>query len=244
MRGCLMAAIALAMCFAAPAQPVSAQERMELHLVLAFDVSASVNDVEFDLQRTGTAKALRSPVVTAAIDRAPGGVAIAIVQWSSATRQALGLDWVILSNREDVARYADEVEAMPRRLPGGGTMIHSGLEFAARLLEAAPRQARRQVIDIAGNGRTDDQKRLLEVRDKLLSQDIVINGLAIEEDNKSLTRYFDLYVIGGKNAFVITASSFEDFARAMEIKLLREISGAIYSSPTPDDRDDIAALGD
>lgn len=208
-----------------------AQERMELHLVLAFDVSASVNDVEFDLQRTGTALALRSDIVAAAIDRAPGGVAIAIVQWSSVTRQALGLDWVELHNEADVARYADAVAEMPRRLPGGGTMIHSGLEFAARLLEAAPRHARRQVIDIAGNGQSDDPKRLLVTRDRLLSQGIVINGLAIEEDDETLTNYFDRYVIGGSNAFVITASGFEDFTSAMEVKLLREISGAIYSLP-------------
>ncbi|WP_306113314.1 MULTISPECIES: DUF1194 domain-containing protein [unclassified Roseovarius] len=211
--------------------PLHAQERLELHLVLAFDVSASVNDVEFDLQRTGTALALKSDIVSAAIDRAPGGVAIAIVQWSSVTRQALGLDWVELHDRDDVAQYAEAVAEMPRRLPGGGTMIHSGLEFSARLLEAAPRGARRQVIDIAGNGQSDDPKRLLETRDKLLSRGIVINGLAIEEDDDTLTNYFDQYVIGGPNAFVITATGFEDFASAMEVKLLREVSGAVYSLP-------------
>ncbi|WP_299849115.1 DUF1194 domain-containing protein [uncultured Roseovarius sp.] len=209
--------------------PVPGQNRMELHLVLAFDVSASVNDVEFDLQRSGTADALRSDLVAAAIDRAPGGVAIAIVQWSSRTRQALGMDWVELHDMRDVATYADRVDAMPRRLPGGGTMIHSGLEFAARMLEAAPGYAHRQVIDIAGNGRTDDEKRLRETRAKLLSEGIVINGLAIEEDAASLTRYFEAYVIGGQNAFVITADDFDDFADAMEAKLLREISGAVFS---------------
>ena len=208
-----------------------AQDRMELHLVLAFDVSASVNDVEFDLQRAGTANALRSDLVAAAIDRAPGGVAIAIIQWSSSTRQALGLDWVELHNKADVARYAAEVDAMPRRLPGGGTVIHTGLEFAARLLEAGPGYARRQVIDIAGNGQTDDPEGLALERDRLTAQGIVINGLAIEEDGADLTPYFERYVVGGPSAFVITADGFEDFTRAMEIKLLREISGAIFSAP-------------
>lgn len=207
----------------------AAQDRMELHLVLAFDVSASVNDEEFELQRTGTANALRSDLVAAAIDRAPGGVAIAIVQWSSATRQALGMDWVELHTRRDVAAYAEQVQDMPRRIPGGGTMIHSGMEFAARLLEAAPRHARRQVIDIAANGRTDSQDRLLATRDKLVRQGIVINGLAIEEDDDTLTNYFERFVVGGPNAFVITASDFEHFTEAMEAKLLREISGAVFS---------------
>lgn len=214
---------------ALPVAPTAAQDRMELHLVLAFDVSASVNDVEFDLQRSGTASALRSELVAAAIERAPGGVAVAIVQWSSATRQALGLDWVELHDLGDVAAYADRVDTMPRRLPGGGTMIHTGLGFAARMLDAAPGRARRQVIDIAGNGRTDDEKRLIETRDRLLSQGIVINGLAIEEDATTLTSYFEAHVIGGPSAFVVTADDFGDFADAMETKLLREISGAVFS---------------
>ena len=209
--------------------PAIAEGRMELHLVLAFDVSASVNDEEFDLQRTGTANALRSDLVASAINRAPGGVAIAIVQWSSVTRQALGLDWVELHDLQDVASYADAVDAMPRRLPGGGTMIHSGLGFAARLLDAAPRYARRQVIDIAANGRSDGPKRLLETRDRLLSRGIVINGLAIEEDTDTLTSYFAAHVIGGQNAFVVTADDFESFEEAMQTKLLREISGAVFS---------------
>ena len=217
------------LCQVALAGAASAQPRMELHLVLAFDVSASVNDREYDLQRSGTAAALRSAAVAAAIDRAPGGVAIAIVQWSSITRQALGLDWAVLHDLDDVAAYAGTVEAMPRRLPGGGTMIHAGLDFAARMLDAAPGRSRRQVIDIAGNGQTDDPERLSETRARLLSRGIVINGLAIEEDDDTLTTYFDTHVIGGPGAFVITADDFRDFARAMETKLLREISGAMFS---------------
>ena len=216
-----------------------AQERMELHLVLAFDVSASVNDDEFDLQRTGTADALRSERVAEAIARAPGGVAIAIVQWSSKSRQALGLDWVELYNLGDVDAYADEVAGMPRRLPGGGTMIHTGIEFAARLLEAGPGEARRQVIDLSGNGQADDRDLLLESRDRVVSQGIVINGLAIEEDHDDLTEYFERYVVGGTNAFVVTANDFEDFTDAMETKLFREISGAVFSR---DDASDTPVL--
>ena len=207
----------------------SAQDLMELHLVLAFDVSASVNDVEFDLQRSGTANALRASSVIAAINEAPGGIAIAIVQWSSTTRQALGLDWVELHNTQDITRYADQLRDMPRRIPGGGTMIHSGLDYAERLLKAAPRFARRQVIDIAGNGQTDDAEKLARTRDRILRQNIVINGLAIEEDRDDLTSYFHRFVIGGTGAFVITADDFDDFEAAMKIKLLKEISGAVYS---------------
>ncbi len=202
---------------------------MELHLVLAIDVSASVNDDEFNLQRQGTAQALREPTVMAAIDRAPGGIAIAVVQWSSITRQALGLDWVSLHSSEDALTYANTIEAMPRRIPGGGTMIHSGLDFAGRMLEAAPGFARRRVIDLSGNGQSDDLERMLEARDRLAKEGVVINALAIEEHHDDLTSYFHQHLISGPNAFVITAEEFENFAEAMHIKLLREISGAIVS---------------
>lgn len=202
---------------------------MELHLVLAFDVSASVNDVEFDLQRTGTAYALRAPEVMAAIEQAPGGVAIAIVQWSSVSRQALGLDWVILHTQADAAAYANTVDAMPRRIPGGGTMIHSGLDYAGRLLDAAPGYARRRVIDLSGNGQSDDLGKMLEMRERLASRGIVINALAIEEHHDDLTSYFHQHLICGPGAFVVTAAEFEDFHKAMQVKLLREISGAIFS---------------
>lgn len=215
--GCLLSPLALA------------EDLMELHLVLAFDASASVNDVEFDLQRRGTAYALRSDLVAAAIDDAPGGVAIAIVQWSSVTRQALTLDWVVLRTRNEATAYADVVEAMPRRLPGGGTMIHAGLEFAAKTLDAAPGQARRRVIDVSGNGVSDDAPRLQETRRVLLANGIVINGLAIEEDDLPITDYYRRHLIGGPSAFVITAEGFEDFAKAMEMKLYREIAGAIFA---------------
>ncbi|SLN10546.1 von Willebrand factor type A domain protein [Roseovarius albus] len=220
------------MLLAIQASAQSSWAEMELHLVLAFDVSASVNDDEFHLQRRGTAQAIRSELVSRAIADAPGGVAVAIIQWSSVTRQALGLDWVELHSIEDAKNYADDIDAMPRRIPGGGTMIHSGLSYASRLLEAAPRTARRQVIDIAGNGRGDDPDRLQAMRDKLLKEGIVINGLAIEELKNDLTSYFYRNVIGGTGAFVVTASGFEDFSEAMQIKLHREIEGASYATLT------------
>jgi hypothetical protein len=215
-------------------RPAAAAEHMELHLVLAIDVSASVNDAEFDLQRSGSAAALRSPAVGAAVAQAPGGIAIAIVQWSSITQQALGLDWVTLSSRAETRAYADTVAAMPRRLPGGGTMIHAGLEFAADMLRSAPGTARRRVIDLSGNGEADDLDQLHETRARLVRDGVVINALAIEElKYKDLTRHFRRHVMAGEGAFVITADGFEDVARAMKIKLLREISGPSVAGARP-----------
>jgi hypothetical protein len=208
---------------------------MELHLVLAFDVSASVNDEEFTLQRRGTADALRSETVRDAIKQVEGGIAISIVQWASIGHQVLVLDWAVLRNGEDLERYALATEVMPRKLPGGGTMIHAGLEFAASMFGTAPGHARRKVIDVSGNGQTDDSERLLETRDRLNRDGIVINGLAIEEDHKDLTYYFYRYVVGGPGAFVVTANDHPDFAEAMERKLYLEITGlSVAGKPAPD----------
>ncbi|QIE46866.1 DUF1194 domain-containing protein [Pseudohalocynthiibacter aestuariivivens] len=203
---------------------------LELHLVLAFDVSASVNDVEFVRQRRGTAAALRAPSVMRAIRNAPGGVAMSVVQWSSIRRQASGLGWAWIQTDEETVAFARAVDAMPRRLEGGGTMIHAGLSYAAEQFDTAPHVARRQVIDLSGNGQTDDAIKLREVRDSLLRRGIVINALAIEEDTDDLTDYFHAEVIGGRQSFVITADDWNDFSRAMQIKLLREIRGAVFSS--------------
>ena len=205
---------------------------LELHLVLAFDVSASVNDVEFDLQRHGTAAAQRDPAVARAIRTADGGIAISIVQWSSIKSQALGLDWHWLQDADDLRVFADTVAAMPRRLPGGGTMIHAGLAFAEDQFGTAPHVARRQVIDLSGNGQTDNPEELRAIRDRLLKKGITINALAIQEDLDDLSDYFYTELIGGTHSFVITANDWEDFGRAMQIKLLREISGAVFSEAT------------
>lgn len=220
------------LCLIVMPRPVEAQQR-DLNLVLAFDVSASVNDAEFALQRAGTARALRSERVTAAIEAAPGGIAVAIIQWSSIGQQAIGLDWVTLSEADEVHRYAEQVAALPRRLPGGGTMIHAGLKFAQDMFETAPGPARRYVIDVSGNGQTDNPEALAEQRDRLVARGVVINGLAIEEDLDDLTAYFYTHVIGGQQAFVETANDWEDFAVAMERKLYREISGAVFSHDAP-----------
>jgi hypothetical protein len=176
-----------------------------------------------------TAQALRHPSVQSAIEQAEGGVAISIIQWSSVSLQAVGLDWTVLHDSEDVEAFADRVHAMPRELSGGGTMIHTGLEFAARQLEAAPGTARRRVIDLSGNGRSDDHDKMLETRALLMRDGVTINALAIEEHNDDLTSYFYRFLIGGQAAFAITTDEFDDFFDAMRKKLYREIRGNLYS---------------
>lgn len=207
-----------------------AQDVAHLNLVLALDASASVNEREFALQTGGIAFALRDADVQAAIALAPGGINILIVQWASIRHQAVAVDWTRLRDERDSSRLADRVAAMPRKLSGGNTMIHAGVEFAGLALARAPAPARRQVIDVSGNGHADDVPGLEAMRDRFVADGIVINGLAIEEDPIDITRHYRRHLIGGPGAFVITAVSFQDFARAMRLKLLREI-GAPIAAP-------------
>ncbi|GAB2187917.1 DUF1194 domain-containing protein [Roseibium sp. LAB1] len=207
--------------------PTSAQTNSHLNLVLAVDASASVNDAEFELQRTGMSVALRDRDVQAAITRAPGGINIAIVQWASIRHQAIALEWTHLRDKRDIDALAEKVVAMPRKLAGGNTMIHAGVEFAGTMLEQAPIPAVRQVIDVSGNGHADDVPMLEQTRDRMIAKGIVINGLAIEEDPVNITRHFRRHLIGGPGAFVITAQDFPDFARAMRLKFLREIGAPV-----------------
>lgn len=216
--------------FVSVAPRASAQDVAHMNLVLAIDASASVNEHEFELQRSGIAIALRDSDVQSAIIRARGGINIAIVQWASIKHQAVALEWTSLRDRRDIEALALRVTVMPRQLAGGNTMIHAGIEFAGEMLRKAPRPALRQVIDVSGNGHADDVPLLEEIRDRLVAEGIVINGLAIEEDPPNITQHFRQHLIGGPGAFVITASDFPDYGRAMRLKFLREIDMPIIGS--------------
>lgn len=205
---------------------------VDLQLVFAFDVSASVNDAEYDLQRRGTAAALRDPDVREAVASLPDGMAVAAVQWASEFHQAVALPWKHVRGDKSLDRFADTMAAMPRKLPGGNTMIHAGLAFAANLIAESEIVARRRVIDLSGNGVADKIAETHRVRDRLVADGIIINGLAIEELKEDLTAFFRENVIGGPGAFVETAWDFDDVARAMRRKLLRELgAGPMAGAP-------------
>jgi hypothetical protein len=217
---------------ALPQQPAAAAS-VDLELVLAIDVSASVNDDEYALQRLGTAAAFRDRAVQDAVSRVPGGIAVVVFHWASQGYQVVAIPWTRLQSRESLEAFADEIARMPREISGGGTMIHAALAFAYRLFDASPVSGRRQVIDLAGNGVADDIPATLEVRDGIVAGGVVINALAIEELKADLTSFFRDSVIGGPGAFVETAWDFEDFARAMRLKLLREIGDRRISRAVP-----------
>ncbi|WP_193369434.1 DUF1194 domain-containing protein [Pelagibius marinus] len=203
--------------------PPAAATSVELELVLAVDVSASVDDEEYALQRSGTAAAFRDPAVRDTISQARGGIVVTVFHWAGPEHQFVAVPWRRLQSRESMDAFADEVARMPRRSFRGSTTIHAALAFAYRLFDSSPVMGRRRVIDLAGNGEADNLPPTLAVRDDIVAGGVVINGLAIEELKADLTSFFRAHVIGGPGAFVETAWDFDDFARAMRLKLLREI---------------------
>ncbi len=202
------------------------QTTVDLELILAIDTSSSVSSQEFDLQMRGMSQAFRNEAVIGAI-RAAGdrGIAVAMVQWSDARKQLVAIDWYEVNDRESAERFAEEIDNTPRFLFGGGTALGGAITFAARQFEKNAYAGRRKVIDVSGDGRTNQGTRPERVRDKVVDSGVTINGLAILNEDPTIDSYYRYNVIGGTGAFVITATDYEDFSAAMLEKLIKEISG-------------------
>ena len=221
----LALSIALASALAVPAR---AQQPVDLALVLAVDSSGSVHPIEFILQMRGLSEAFRSPSVVNAIKAAaPNGVAVNLMQWSSVDEQGQAFGWVVVRDAQSAARVADLIDRTPRLVEDGATAIGAALDYATRL--ALGVDAKRRVIDISGDGRDNQSGEILEGRVKAIAAGITINGLAILNEDPLLEFYYLSEIIGGEGAFVLGADDYDDFAQAIEIKLIKEISSAPVS---------------
>ncbi len=220
---------ALSLALGAGASAAGAQE-CRLALVLGFDVSASVEAREYRLMMGGTAAALRDPAVRAALF-AGVPVALAAYVWAGRREQAVVADWVVIERDTQLAEFADRLEGYPRPTGdplgrwGGRTGVGAALAAGSRLLARAP-VCDRQVIDLAGDGENNDGP------DSLLLNGITVNALAVAGNMPldefgaldGVRLYYARRVIQGPGAFVIEAQGFGDFARAIRLKLLREVS--------------------
>jgi len=222
------------------ADPGLAQGRqpVDLELVLAVDSSSSVSSSEFNLQMQGLAGAFRSPDVHGAIEAAGDlGIAVAMVQWSDNRKQTVAIDWRMVRDRDSAEAFAREIDNTPRYLIGGGTAIGGAVNFSAHQLRINSFQGRRKVIDVSGDGRTNQGSNPARARDDAVADGITINGLAILNEDGLVDRHYLANVIGGTGSFVMNADDYSDFARAIVEKLIKEISGVpIAGLPASDDR--------
>ena len=220
-RRALLTGAALAWPAAAMAAPV-----VELALVLAIDCSYSVTPEEYQLQMRGTGQALLAPEILEAV---AGGlskqIAISAFVWSSPQSQFVLAPWQLLKTAADAQAIAQAFLRAPRNLPRETTATGAALLFAQSLLDAAPR-ALRHVVDISTDGQCNDGPKVEGIRDVLIADGTVINGLAITKDVPDLDGYLRRSVIGGSNSFVMKANDFEAYGHSLREKLFREITGA------------------
>ena len=205
----------------------TASQQVDLELVLAIDVSSSIDSREYVLQTKGLASAFRSPEVAQAIKQfAPRGIAVTVLQWASETdhRQAVG--WRRIDNRADGTALAEELDRMRRIGHEGVTAIGAAIHRAHALFRDNGFQGTRRVIDVSGDGILNQGPPIEPARQRAIADGITINGLAIVNEEPNLTAYYRANVIGGSRAFVMTALDYSDFARAIRAKLVREISNA------------------
>jgi hypothetical protein len=201
-------------------------EEVDMQLVLAIDVSSSVNYDEYNLQMRGFAQAFRDDLVIEAIAAGPRGrISIAATHWAGLNEHGVVIDWQIISNAAEASAFADQLDNVPRAFPYGGTAIAGALEHAYSLFSRDRNISTRQVIDISGDGVTSIGRPPEVARDKIIANGVIINGLPILNDEPELDNYYRDRVIGGLGAFIVPAKGYEDFSRAIAEKLAREIRG-------------------
>jgi hypothetical protein len=211
--------------------PPAQAENVALELVLAIDVSSSVNNDEYRLQMSGFAEAFRHPAVITVIESLGGqSIVVTLAQWSGADTYVQAIDWTRIKDRASAQAFAAEIEKAPRLIEGGATAIGDAMLFARALLELNDFTGTRRTIDISGDGIANQGKHPAAARALLNADGITVNGLAILNEEPRLGAYYRAGVVGGPNAFLITATDFDDFARAIRIKLVTEIDGPLISA--------------
>src|SRR5215467_4964912 len=232
--------VALSVLLALPGQTCA--QATDLLVVLAADVSRSIDETEFALQRKGYSTAVTDPRVLAAIrGGTTGTIAICFVEWSGAGEQNVVADWTVIHDEEDAGGFAVAILAAPRSFIGR-TSISGAIDFAMERFAAAAPRASRHIIDISGDGTNNSGRPVTDARDQAIVRGVTINGLAIINDKPNLgysahtqppgglPLYYRQNVIGGPNAFLLVVNDFNSFADAMAQKLAKEIDVARAST--------------
>jgi hypothetical protein len=221
-----------------------ADEEVDLLLVLAVDVSRSIDQTKFMLQRDGYAAAVSNRGVLEAIRSGPHQkIGLNFVEWSGFGAQKLVIDWTVIDGAASARRFGDQIVEAPRSF-ADRTSISGGIEFAAAQLERSPLKAPRHIIDVSGDGTNNAGREVRAARDDVVAKGTIINGLVILSDNQvlfnaehtnppgGLEKYYRDNVIGGPGAFVMVAEDFNAFGKAIVKKLIAEIAAARFPRRT------------
>ncbi len=217
------------------ARPVGA-ETVDLQLVLAADVSRSVDEGEFQLQRQGYAAAFQDPRVLRAIRSGQTGkIAVCYVEWSGTESMAVIADWTVIGDDETAGAFAEAILA-PQRPFANRTAIGAAVGFAMAQFERSGVDSLRRTIDVSGDGTNTNGPQPVLMRDIAVGEGVTINGLVILSPEpmpwnphhthppEGLESYYRENVVGGPGAFVMVVDDFTSFAYAISNKLIREIA--------------------
>jgi hypothetical protein len=197
----------------------------DLALVLAVDGSASVTYDEFGLIAGGMAAALRDPVMIKGLIGGPAKASyLALLLWSGAGAQDILTDWTRIDSAATAQAFAEEVDSMPRTVQPGQTAIGEALLAALTLLARVPAKPARSVVNVIGDGRSNDGIAPGPIRDRMVAAGITINGLCILHEEPDLVASYTAEVIGGPGSFAVTCEDYAQFTEAMRQKLTREIN--------------------
>ena len=222
------------------AAPLAAQadDEVDLALVLAVDISFSMDPEEQALQREGFVKAFRSPVVHEAIRKGMlGRIAVIYAEWAATFEQKVIVPWTVIDNPESAMAFAGRLEAQPTRR-GPRTSVSGAIDFGVKLLGQSGVEATRRVIDISGDGANNQGRAVTAARDEAVAQGITINGLPIMLkratsywDVAELDAYYRDCVIGGPGAFTVPVRERDQFPQAIKTKIIMEIAGLAPAEP-------------
>jgi hypothetical protein len=206
---------------------------VDVALVLAVDISNSMDTDEQELQREGYVQAFRSPIVHQVIRSGIlGRIAVTYVEWAASNNQQIVVPWTELEGAEDAISFADQLARAPiRRAPR--TSISGAIDFSVRLLQERPGDAMRDVIDISGDGANNQGRKVTTARDDAVDKGVTINGLpllfkertASAYDVANLDEHYRDCVIGGPGSFMLPVRERSQFAEAIKTKIIREIAG-------------------
>jgi Protein of unknown function (DUF1194) len=215
-----------------------AAEDVDLLLVLAVDVSRSIDATKFQLQREGYAAAVADPHVLEAISAGrTGRIGLTFVEWSGVGAQKVVIDWTTIGDADSAKGFGDRLLEAPRSF-ADRTSISGAIEFAMGQFDKAPFAAARHTIDVSGDGTNNAGRDVAMLRDEAVAKGITINGLVILSDNPmswnpdhtnppgGLANYYRNNVVGGPSAFVMVAENFNSFGQAIIKKMIAEVAQA------------------